>query len=280
MDALNATASSTSSSSSSSLDESILAYLTTALARPYGNAFYDFSTLAPDSQFDQRVYAFISYFELAARFQTGAWTLALPTSTSGDDGSSSGSSSTERATTLAASAFDQLRRTFGHMASHDPFSTFWEGIGPNGSYYEQGFTSLAHGWSTCVVPLTQNYVLGVTPTGPGFSSFDVRPVTVGGGLSFARGVVPTPSGPITIEWTVEDVSSGSGLSLIVGVPAGTVGTVYMPVLGRDTRVTRDGREVWALDGGVRDGVGDVRVEGAYVVVVLEGGGTSVFVSGT
>lgn len=247
-------------------EESILAYLTTSLARPYGNAFYDASTLDPASQFDQRVYAFISYFELAARFQTAGGAAAA------------GSLASGRGAELAAGAFDQLRRTFGHMASHDPFSTFWEGIGPGGSYYEEGFTSLAHGWSTCVVPLMQNYVLGVTPTGSGFETFDVRPVTVGGGLGFARGVVPVPGGRIGVEWEVQDAETGTGLSLTVAVPAGTAGTVYVPVVGGDTRVTRDGDVVWTQDGGVVDGVGDVRVENGYVVMVVEGESTTVFAS--
>ncbi|CAN8097334.1 unnamed protein product [Discula destructiva] len=245
-------------------DESILAYLTKSLTRPYGNAFYDLSSLEPSSQFDQRMYAFISYFELAARFQTAQATTAANSQARAD---------------LAASAFDQLRRTFGHMAAADPFSTFWEGTGPNGSYYQQGYTSLAHGWSTCVVPLMQTYVLGVVPTGPGFAAFDVRPVTVGGGLGFARGAVPTPAGPVGVEWTVRDVRTGSGLRLTVGAPRGLAGTVYVPVMGGDMRVTRGGEVVWEQSGGVLEGVKGVRVEEGYVVMGVEGGSTTVFASG-
>ena len=43
----------------------------------------------------------------------------------------------------------------------DPEITFWEGIGPNGSAYDEGFTSMAHGWSTGIGPLMTNYVLGI-----------------------------------------------------------------------------------------------------------------------
>lgn len=240
--------------SSSTPEASILSFMTSALSRPYGNAFYDVSTLSPSDQFDQRVYAFISYFELAARFQVAQ---------------------DENATLVAVSAYDELRRLYGYMANHDPFSTFWEGIGPNGSYYEAGYTSLAHGWSTGIVPLMQNYVLGVTPTGVGFRSFVVRPVVFGGGFHWARGVVPTPdSGEIGVAWTVDDVDTGAGLQLTVAAPVGgDGGTVYVPVAEGDGTVTQDGLVVWTRSDG---GVGAVRFEKGHVVVGVEAGSTNVF----
>lgn len=249
-------------------EESILNFMTSALSRPYGNAFYDISTLSPSDQFDQRVYAFISYFELAARFQT-AQNLTSIAAAAGD---------------IAAGAFEELRRLFRHMATNDPFSTFWEGIGPGGGYYEEGYTSLAHGWSTCVVPLMQNYVLGVTPTGPGLATFDVRPVAAGGGLTFARGVVPAPGdagsgaggGGIAVGWTVED-AGGRGLRLTVAAPGGSAGTVYVPVASGDGTVTMDGATVWTEAGGVEEGyAGEVRFGDGYVVVGVEAGSSHVF----
>ncbi len=86
------------------------------------------------------------------------------------------------------------------MATHDPGVTQWEGIGEGGKPYEDDFTSMAHGWSTGIVPLMSNYVLGVKPAGPGFSRWIVKPITTGGGLTWARGAVPTPMGPISVFW--------------------------------------------------------------------------------
>lgn len=274
---------------------SILAFCTEALSRPYGNAFYDRSTLSPSDQFDQRVYAFVSYFELAARLRTSQQALNASSSDSNNDnnnnnatlGGGEGGGDPTAARAAAAGAFEELRRLYGHMASNDPFSTFWEGIGPGGGYYEEGYTSLAHGWSTGVVPLLQNYVLGVTPTGPGFATFDARPVTVGGGLGWARGVVPTSgSGAgggggegIEVDWTVADTDGGRGLTLTVTAPAGSVGTVYVPVAEGDDAVARDGTTVWTAAGGVQTGAGsggEVRVQGRYVVVGVEAGSTHVF----
>lgn len=264
-------------SSSAEVDISILNFCTTALARPYGNAFYDRSTLSPDSQFDQRVYAFISYFELAARFQVAS------------NLSSSSSGTTTSSGEIAASAYEQLHRLYGHMATHDPFSTFWEGIGPNGSYYQQGYTSLSHGWSTGIVPLMQNYVLGVQPTGVGFATFDVKPVVYsstssssngGQEVTWAKGVVDTPGGGIGVDWSLEEGGSGTGLRLTVETPDEGQGTVYVPLGDGITSASMDGTVIWTADDGVvvgdGDGDGTVSYAGGYVVVGVETGSSHVF----
>ena len=87
---------------------SALAHLAATTAQPYGNAFMDNDTIFGGAS--QRVYAFTSYPELVARFQTG----------------------------VAASALDQIRRTYGWMDTHDPGVTDWEGIGPGGTPVRRG----------------------------------------------------------------------------------------------------------------------------------------------
>lgn len=220
---------------------SILGYLNGALRRPYGNAFYDSSALSPGDQFDQRVYAFVSYFELAARF-----------------------------TYDADSAFDELSRLYGWMITHDPASTFWEGIGPGGQPYQDGFTSMAHGWSSGVTPLLTNHVLGVSPLDPGFDSFQVAPCDCSGvGIDWARGRIQTPRGPIGVEWTVKPV----GLQMVVDAPAGTSGDVVVLLANGRTKVSRNGEVVWTKDGGATaEGVnpGDGKV-----VVSVTGGSRQV-----
>lgn len=213
-----------------STSESALGYLATHMAQPYGNAFYDNGVL--DGSFNSRVYAFLSYFEIAARFETSPDTLE--------------------------SAFDEIRRLYGWMATNDPGVTQWEGIGGGGQPYEGGFTSMAHGWSTGIVPLMSNYVLGVTPTGPGFSSWVVKPVMSAGGLTWAQGVVPTPEGPITVAWE----RTANVYALKVSAPAGTRGIVSL-ALGEASAdsVTVDGR-----------GVGtSADVEAGYVQLAHDGG---------
>ncbi|KAK1634747.1 Six-hairpin glycosidase-like protein [Colletotrichum phormii] len=197
----------------------ILAYYAGVASRTYGNAFYDSDGVGEG--FSQRVYAFISYFEMAARFASG----------------------------VGETALEEMRRLYGWMTTQDPGVTFWEGIGPGGRPYEDGFTSMAHGWSTGVVPLMSGHVLGVRPTGPGFRTWSVVPE--GSGLRWARGVVPTPGGEgIRVEW--EDFGKGDGVQfrVVVWAARGTRGVVGVPVRARDVVVDVDGRVVYQKVEGV------------------------------
>jgi hypothetical protein len=214
--------------------QSVLAYLSKHNARPYGNSFYDNDVLS--GGFSQRVYAFISYFELEARFMAG----------------------------LADSALEEIRRLYGWMSSHDPEVTMWEGIGDNGSLYEGSYTSMAHGWSTGVVPALTNYVLGVIPIGPGFSIYSIKPMP--GDVTWARGVVPTPSGPIKVSWNKNEEK---GLfCLMVSAPQGTKGYISVPVRDSDVPVFVDGQVVW--DGASATAFDAEKADG-YVTVTIQDG---------
>ncbi|KAI0013964.1 glycoside hydrolase family 78 protein [Xylariaceae sp. FL0662B] len=178
--------------------QAALDYLAGATARTYGHAFYDGAgeSLAPRLGLPDRVYPFVSYFEIAARFETGA----------------------------TASALAQLRSTYAWMSSHDPGATAWEAIGANGTRFEGGFTSLAHAWSTGVTPLLTTYILGVKPVRPGFREWVVSPRP--GDLTWASGEVPTPYGPLNVHW---EKSGADGLiKLTVVAPANTNGTMVVP----------------------------------------------------
>lgn len=214
--------------------KSALDYLAKNNARPYGNSFYDNDLL--QEGFSQRVYAFISYFEIQARFQIES----------------------------ADTALEEIRRLYGWMASHDPKVTVWEGIGANGSLYEQGFSSQAHGWATGIVPLLTNNILGVLPTGPGFSTWSIKPIP--GDVKWAKGVVPTPSGPIKVRWN-RDESIGV-FWLTASVPANTKGTISLPVPDSSTKVYLNKAEV--ANGSKRGGDG-------YVTIAVGGGDHTVTV---
>ncbi|XDG01471.1 hypothetical protein ABKA04_001086 [Annulohypoxylon sp. FPYF3050] len=188
---------SNTSSSSPKYAESALAYLAKATAKSYGHAFYDAGGNELGDGFSDRVYPFISYFETAARFESG----------------------------MAESAVAQIKATYAHMAVGDPGITMWEGVGVNGSKYEGAFTSAAHGWSTGVTPLLTTYVLGVKPLKPGFKEWVVQP-RPSKDLTWAKGVVPTPYGPLSVSWQ----RNGTDGKLVVSVtaPPGTNGTVIKP----------------------------------------------------
>jgi hypothetical protein len=177
---------------------------------PYGNAFMDNDTLVPDGS--KRVYAFTSYFDIAARFRSGQ----------------------------VESALDEIRRLYGWMESHDPGLTQWEGIGANGVPYEDAFTSMAHGWSTGVLPALSNELLGAEPTRPGFAGWMIKPHP--GPIMWARGRLPTPHGPLDVSWARD--GDKHLFTLKIDAPVGTSGDVAVPVQDGSTVVRVDGKTVW------------------------------------
>jgi hypothetical protein len=149
---------------------SSLEYLSAHNSYGYGNSIADadvWDGFPWGIQASRRVYPFMSYFELLARFQTG----------------------------LDDSAHDLIRREWGYMLANGPGTT-WETIGPYGGPPTGG--SWAHGWSSGAAPALTQYVLGVRPTTPGFATFVVDPHP--GSVAWAQGVVPTPHGDLTVSW--------------------------------------------------------------------------------
>ncbi|MGY6023527.1 alpha-L-rhamnosidase-related protein [Streptomyces spinosirectus] len=187
---------------------SALAHLDATTRRPYGNAFMDNDTIFGGAS--QRVYAFTSYPEIVARFMAGR----------------------------ADSALDQIRRTYGWMDGHDPGITDWEGVGPGGTLYEDAYTSMAHGWSTGVLPALTHELLGARPTSPGYATWEVRPNP--GDVAWVQGQLPTPQGALRVAWQ----NSGSTFRLDVDVPRGTRATLSLPGDGHRLTVRSRGRVVW------------------------------------
>jgi len=141
--------------------------------QPYGATLADNDTWHGYPWGDQaslRVYPFIGYFELLARYQSG----------------------------LDSSAVALIRREWGYMLKNGPRSTMWETIGAGGGPPTDQDPSFDHGWSSGAAPALTSYALGVMPTTPGFGSYVAQPHPAD--LRWARGVVPTPHGPIRFSW--------------------------------------------------------------------------------
>jgi Bacterial alpha-L-rhamnosidase C-terminal domain/Bacterial alpha-L-rhamnosidase 6 hairpin glycosidase domain len=166
---------------------SALTYLSDHNRYPYGNSIADndaWDGYPWGFQAKRRVYPFMSYFALLARFETG----------------------------LDDTAVDLIRHEWGYMLANGP-GTMWETIGPFGGGPVHG--SWAHGWSTGAAPALTAYVLGVRPTSPGFSTFAVLPHT--SALAWASGTVPTPHGDLKVAWH----RLGDKLVVSVDAPTGT-----------------------------------------------------------
>jgi alpha-L-rhamnosidase len=94
----------------------------------------------------------------------------------------------------------------------------WEDWNPSDANHD----SMSHGWgATALVEITQT-LLGVVPTGPAYTTFDVAPPAAG--LTSASGRVPTPRGFVTVSWR----HAGATFMLDLTVPPGATATVRVP----------------------------------------------------
>jgi alpha-L-rhamnosidase len=142
-------------------------------------------------------------------------------------------------------ALKWIREYWGGMLSEGATS-FWEAYDP--SWYKEDFhsslqsdnrsgyfVSLAHGWSSGPTAWLMEQVLGIQPTGAGFSTVDIRPDLVD--LAWAKGAEPTPHGLLKV-----DVKKGSagGTTIALDLPAGVVAHVSVPLTSASSRVTLNG----------------------------------------
>ena len=96
--------------------------------------------------------------------------------------------------------------------------------------------SLAHGWSSGPSYWLMEQVLGIQPTGPGFSQTTIRPDLLG--LTWARGAEPTPHGLLSVS--LSHKHDEHSLHLVVDLPAGIDATVLYPAAPGAGRVTVNG----------------------------------------
>jgi len=82
-------------------------------------------------------------------------------------------------------------------------TSFWEEYNPEkkgaehyAMYGREFGKSLCHAWGASPIYLLGKYYLGVKPTSPGYSNYEVKPDL--GGLQWMQGKVPTPAGEIEL----------------------------------------------------------------------------------
>lgn len=112
-------------------------------------------------------------------------------------------------------------------------TTFWEKYNPTDKgtqhlamYGRPYGKSLCHAWGASPIYLLGRYFMGVHPTKPGYTEYEVRPTL--GGLKWMQGTVPTPYGVISISMNRKQItvkSDGGNGTLIVknkriAIPAG------------------------------------------------------------
>lgn len=132
----------------------------------------------------------------------------------------------ETGRTLAA--LNTIRKHYGGLVARGA-TTVWEDWA--------GGSSRSHGWGAGPTCLLGKYILGVEPTAPGFTEFNVLPAL--GDLPSARGRVPTPHGAVEVAWERTE----SGVSLSVLVPPGTSCCAGLPADVGDGKLRRGGQAV-------------------------------------
>ena len=104
-------------------------------------------------------------------------------------------------------------------------TSFWEKYNPEESgtqhlamYGRPYGKSLCHAWGASPVYLLGKYYLGVKPTKPGYTEYEIKPTL--GGLEWMEGEVPTPFGKICVKMDAHNVTvksdGGRGILFING----------------------------------------------------------------
>ena len=89
-------------------------------------------------------------------------------------------------------------------------TSFWEEYNPNkkgtehlAMYGREFGKSLCHAWGSSPIYLLGKYYLGVKPTAPGYTEYEVMPNL--GGLQWMEGKVPTPKGEVALYFSKSEI---------------------------------------------------------------------------
>lgn len=121
-------------------------------------------------------------------------------------------------------------------------TSFWEKYNPEekgrealAMYGRPYGKSLCHAWGASPIYLLGRYYLGVSPTAPGYTEYEVKPAL--GGLKWMEGDVPTPFGKIHVRMNKKTVTiksdGGKGTLVLdngkkkVDIPAGKEITIRL-----------------------------------------------------
>lgn len=109
---------------------------------------------------------------------------------------------------------NEIRDYWGGMLNLGATS-FWEKYDPKQSgkehlemYGRPYGKSLCHAWGASPIYLLGKYYLGVKPTAPGYSEYEIKPNL--GGLKWMEGKVPTPNGEVAVYCSTKEIKVKAG----------------------------------------------------------------------
>lgn len=107
--------------------------------------------------------------------------------------------------------------------------TIWESFGRPSPDNETN-----HAWTAYPAEIFPRCIAGISPTGPAFSTFSIKPETRG--LTFALATVPSVRGDIRSRW---EKASSTELHLDCTIPANTTALVHLPLDGLKNVTVRE-----------------------------------------
>ncbi|MFC0780177.1 family 78 glycoside hydrolase catalytic domain [Flavobacterium sp. HJSW_4] len=109
---------------------------------------------------------------------------------------------------------NEIRDYWGGMLNLGATS-FWEKYDPKQTgkghlemYGRPYGKSLCHAWGASPIYLLGKYYLGVKPTAPGYSEYEIKPNL--GGLKWMEGKVPTPNGEVAVYCSTKEIKVKAG----------------------------------------------------------------------
>ena len=117
-------------------------------------------------------------------------------------------------------ALARMKKRYQKMVE-SPYTTLWEGWGIGNEGFGGG--TYNHGWCGGPLALMMEYIAGVTPTSPGFATFQVKPEL--GPLTRATSVTHTVNGLIQVDIH----RTTNSFELTLQAPPKTSATVFLPL---------------------------------------------------
>ncbi|MCF3111697.1 alpha-rhamnosidase [Niabella sp. CC-SYL272] len=125
-------------------------------------------------------------------------------------------------------------------------TSFWEEYDPSkkgaehyAMYGRKYGKSLCHAWGASPLYLLGKYYLGISPTAPGYTEYEVKPAL--GGLKWMEGKVPTPAGTIELYCSDKEIKITSP----VGTGKLIIASKTKPVC-KEGEIVSKGNNVYAL----------------------------------
>jgi len=91
-----------------------------------------------------------------------------------------------------------------------------------------------HAWGAAPANIIPRFLLGVTPSTPGFGTACIKPQT--GRLKWAKGTIPTIKGAVRMEIDNDD----RHYCMTVSIPSGMTADLYLPIVCANGKVMLDG----------------------------------------